>query len=110
MLQNVPRRVPAELWGVGAAKCSAAGWRVGRNRLRLSLHTTTAKGYVRETAVSFGGLFFGRPLGSMARLKGYSASGRETAKLVMDAKRRPDGSPRADIAFLAALGVLSASI
>ena len=41
---------------------------------------------------------------------GYSASGRETAKLEQDAKRRPDGSPRADIAFLAALGVLSASM
>ena len=46
----------------------------------------------------------------IARSSGYSASGRETAKLVMDAKRRPDGSPRADIAFLAALGVLSASM
>ena len=39
------------------------------------------------------------------------ASGpREMAKLVMDAKRRPDGSPQADIAFLAALGVLSATM
>ena len=28
----------------------------------------------------------------------------------MDAKRRPDGSPRADIVFLAALGVLSATM